>query len=65
MAACEYFAKLNSALFLNWACYNIYMNLDGSTTIIVDAEMMVEWVYTVLYSRMFFGKYHLLAYTFD
>ena len=41
------------------------MNLDGSTTIIVDAEMMVEWVYTVLYSRMFFGKYHLLAYTFD
>ena len=55
MIACEYFAKLNSALFLNWACYNIYVNLDG-LTIIAEAEMMAEWVYTVLYCRMFFWK---------
>ena len=25
------FGKLNLALFLNWACYNIYVNLDGLT----------------------------------
>ena len=42
MTACQYFGKLNSALFLNWACYNIYVNLDGLTTIIVEVEMMVR-----------------------
>ena len=36
MAACEYFGKLNLALFLNWACYNIYVNLDGLTTITME-----------------------------
>ena len=42
MIACKYFGKLNSALFLNWAFYNIYVNLDGLTTIIVEVEMMVR-----------------------
>ena len=36
MAAFEYFGKLKLTLFLNWACYNIFMNLDGLTTIIVE-----------------------------
>ena len=27
----KFFGKLNLALFLNWACYNIYVNMDGLT----------------------------------
>ena len=29
----KFFGKLNLLLFLNWACYNIYVNLDGLTKI--------------------------------
>ena len=36
MATCEYFGHLNLALFMIWACYNIYVNLNGLTTIIVE-----------------------------
>ena len=25
----KFFGKLNLALFLNWACYNIYVNMNG------------------------------------
>ena len=27
----NFFGKMNLLLFLNWACYNIYVNLDGLT----------------------------------
>ena len=44
MAACEYFGKLNLSLFLNWACYNIYVNLDGLTTIIMETLLRWCWM---------------------
>ena len=36
MTAFEYFGKVNLTLFLNWACYNIFVILDGLTKIIVE-----------------------------
>ena len=65
MAACEYFGKPNLALFLNWACYNIYVSLDGLTTIIVENLLRSCWMGLSCSVELFFGKYHLLAYTFD